>query len=85
MTTAEDKQKEKEQGQIREQRIKEIENSVPLSEIKNHYKVPYRGKLLELPVYQIPLKWNMQIPYLYSCYRRVVSLDADPNPKISRV
>ena len=45
MTTSEEKQKEKEQGQIREQTIQEIVGS---SEIKNHYKIPYRGRISSL-------------------------------------
>ena len=47
-----EKKQEKEYGEIREKKIQDIQDNTP---IQNQYKVPYRGKLKEFPVYQIPL------------------------------
>jgi len=52
MTTLDEKEEAKKQGQIREQRIKEIEDKGPG---KNWHKILYQGNLEEFPVFKIPL------------------------------
>jgi len=52
MTTFDEKEEAKNQGQIREQSIKEIEDKGPG---KNWHKILYHGNLEEFPVFKIPL------------------------------
>ena len=52
MTTLDDKEEAKKQGQIREQSIKEIEDK---GAGKNWHKILYQGNLEEFPVFKIPL------------------------------